>query len=91
VLRRAPCEECEQVIKKTLSTDQQRAILDLPPLPPNARVEVTLRVVDGYDGSPSQGFTEHKREPSPRILGKGRILGDIMTAVVDPDDWDALR
>jgi hypothetical protein len=27
------------------------------------------------------------RKPSAKIAGKGRILGDIMTPVVDTEDW----
>ncbi len=30
------------------------------------------------------------RKPSAKIAGKGRILGDIMTPVVDAEDWSAL-
>ncbi len=31
-----------------------------------------------------------KRRPSPRLAGT-TIVGDIMSPVVDADDWDALR
>jgi len=30
-----------------------------------------------------------RRKPSPKIAGKGKILGDIMTPVVDAEDWRA--
>jgi hypothetical protein len=30
------------------------------------------------------------RRPSPRIAGKGKILGDIMTPLSE-NDWDALK
>jgi len=32
-----------------------------------------------------------ENRPSPKIAGKGRILGDIMSPVVDPEDWNALQ
>jgi hypothetical protein len=31
------------------------------------------------------------RKPSARIVGKGKIIGDIMAPVVSPEDWDALQ
>jgi antitoxin YefM len=31
-----------------------------------------------------------RRKPNAEIAGKGRILGDIMTPVVDAEDWGAL-
>jgi hypothetical protein len=30
-----------------------------------------------------------RRKPSPKIASKGKILGDIMTPVVDAEDWRA--
>jgi len=31
-----------------------------------------------------------RRKPSPKIVGKGRILGDIMTPVVAAEEWSVL-
>ncbi len=31
------------------------------------------------------------RYPSPKIAGKGRILGDIMAPAVPETDWDVLK
>ncbi len=31
------------------------------------------------------------RHPSPKIAGKGRILGDIMAPAVPEADWDVLK
>jgi len=32
-----------------------------------------------------------KKRPSAKIFKKGKILGDIITSVVPPEDWDALK
>lgn len=32
-----------------------------------------------------------QRKPHPDIAGKGRILGDIVSPVCAPEEWEALR
>ena len=69
--------------KVILETNQQGQIINLPTLPPNAQLEAFFLVLD-------QNTKKNKKEPSKKIAGKGRITGDIMTPVVDADDWAAL-
>jgi hypothetical protein len=76
-----------QEITQTLATDRNGAIIDPPTLPANATVEVTFRVIDEHP-APTE---PSKRRPSPRILGKGTILGDITAPVVEPDAWESTQ
>jgi hypothetical protein len=32
-----------------------------------------------------------RRKPSPVIAGKGKIIGDIISPVSPPEDWDVLQ
>ena len=55
-----------------------------PVLPPNARIEAIFLVLNKTEPS-------KRREPSAKIAGKGKILGDIVAPVIPADDWDALK
>jgi len=63
---------------------QIKWITDKPPLE-QARVIVTMLPAQA-DATPHPG-----RTPSPRIAGKGRILGDIVAPAAPAADWDSLR
>ena len=75
-----------QAEKIVLETDQYGRLLQQPELPPNARKEaISLLLEDTRKGS------KIIRRPSTKIMGKGKIIGDIMTVVVPPEDWEALH
>ncbi|MBI5591210.1 MAG: hypothetical protein HY881_12080 [Deltaproteobacteria bacterium] len=75
-----------QAEKILLETDQYGRLLQQPRLPPNARMEaIFLLLEDIRQGSKAE------RKPSTKIMGKGKILGDIMAPVVPPEDWEALQ
>lgn len=74
-----------QATKLMLTTDDAGRLLEVPLLPPNARLEVIFLVIE--QGQP----TTVRRRPSPRIAGLGAIHGDLIAPVVDADDWEALR
>lgn len=75
-----------QAKKILLETDQYGRLLQQPQLPPNARIEAIFLLLEdiGRGNAPI-------RKPSNKIEGKGRIIGDIMTPVVSPDDWEAMQ
>ena len=74
-----------QATKVLLTTDNDGRLREIPPLPPNARLEAIFLVSErGRPGTV-------KRRPSPRIAGVCAIHGDLIDPVVDADDWEALR
>ena len=62
---------------------QIRWLGDSPP-PEKSRVIVTLLPPQGQQAPP------FGRVPSPRVAGKGRILGDIIAPAASVDEWDLL-
>lgn len=70
--------------KVILETNQDGQIIGLPKLPPNAQLEAIFLVLN-------QIPKKQKRVPSAKIAGKGKIMGDIISPVVETDDWDALN
>jgi len=74
-----------QATKLLLTTDNAGRIQEIPPLPPNARLEAIFLVIEQGESRSA------KRKPSPRIAGLGAIHGDLIAPVVDADDWEALR
>lgn len=73
-----------QAEKLILETDGDGHLKHLPNLPPNARIEAIFLVLDKTQ-------PQKRQKPSPKIAGKGRIRGDIITPVVPADDWDTSR
>lgn len=67
-----------------VETNEHGQIVNLPPLSPGVRLEAIFLVLDEAPSLPN-------RQPPPDIAGKGRILGDIVSPVSDPGDWEALR
>ena len=57
---------------------------DQPPVE-EARVIVTI-LADKTSGKVSE-----RHEPSPRIAGRGRVLGDIVSPAAPPEDWNSLK
>ena len=70
--------------KVILETNQKGQIIRLPTLPPNAQVEAVFLVLDHNEKEIRQG-------PSKKIAGKGKIIGDIMSPVVEAERWGALN
>jgi hypothetical protein len=66
-----------------VETDAQGYLSDLPKLPPNAKVEVIMLILEEN--------TPLRRQPHPSIAGQGKILGDIISPAVPEEDWDVLR
>ena len=75
-----------QAEKIVLETDQYGRLLQQPELPPNARMEAIFLLLED-----TRKVSKVIRRPSTKIMGKGKIIGDIMTAVVPPEDWEALH
>jgi hypothetical protein len=75
-----------QAEKIFLETDQHGRLLQQPQLPPNARMEAIFLLLEDI-GKGNKAI----RKPSKRIMGKGKIIGDIMDPVAPLQDWDALQ
>ena len=71
--------------KMILETDRHGRLLYQPDLPAGIRIEAIFLIPDKKEKVSKRG------KPSPRIKGKGKILGDILSPVVPPEDWDALQ
>lgn len=63
---------------------QMKWLGEQPPVE-EARVIVTIL----SDKTPSASRVEHK--PSPRIAGKGKVLGDIILPAAPSEDWNCLK
>ena len=75
-----------QVERLYLDVTQQKVVLELPASFVNHRVEVIALTVDELTPP-----TTKRRRPHPTIAGKGRTLGDLITPVVDDEDWECLK
>lgn len=75
-----------QVERQFLEVTQQKVVLELPASFVNHRVEVIALTVDELTSLPTK-----RRHPHPTIAGKGRTLGDLITPVVDDEDWECLK
>ncbi|MDX9788431.1 MAG: hypothetical protein RBT11_16760 [Desulfobacterales bacterium] len=75
-----------QAEKMLVETDQYGRLLQQPKLPPNARMEAIFLLLEDTRKS-----GRAIRKPSKKIMGKGKIIGDIMAPVAPIEDWDALR
>jgi len=73
-----------QAERLMLETDDEGHLISVPQLPPRAKIEAIFLVLD-------EAPQPKRRRPPPEIAGKGRIVGDIVSPVVESDDWDALR
>lgn len=75
-----------QAEKIILETDQYGRLTQQPQLPPNVRMEAIFLLLEDI----GKGIRTI-RKPSSRIMGGGRIIGDIMAPVVPPEDWEVLQ
>jgi hypothetical protein len=75
-----------QAEKVLLETDQYGRLLQQPELPPNVRIEAIFLLLEDK-------AKEHKvtRKPSKKIVGKGKIIGDLKAPVVSPEEWKILQ
>ncbi|GEM_PF-194765 len=73
--------------KLILETDTHGYLKQLPRLPPNVQLEAIFLVLTEY---PQSSSSIPRRKPSPKIVGQGRILGDIVAPVTAPADWEVL-
>ena len=74
-----------QAEKFILKTDKNGFLIQQPQLPPNTSMEVIFLIQ--HNSKPVRA----EKRPSAKIFRKGKILGDIITSVVPPEDWDALK
>jgi hypothetical protein len=72
-----------QAERLILETDGHGHLTQQPKLPANARLEAIFLVLEELPRN-------KKRQPPSEIAGKGKILGDIISPVIPPEDWDAL-
>lgn len=74
-----------QAKKIFLETDQYGQLLHQPSLPPNARMEAIFLIIE------DEMKEKKRRKPSSKIIGKGKIMGDIISPVSPIEDWEALQ
>lgn len=74
-----------QAKKMILKTDKNGYLIPKPQFPPNTRMEAIFLLLE------NKKQVEIKNNPSNKILGKGKISGDIMAPVVHHEDWDILQ
>lgn len=71
--------------KLILETDQDGHLLQQPTLPPNTRLEAIFLILD------DDKKKEKRRKPSSVIWGKGKIIGDIVSPITPPEDWEVME
>ncbi|MBE0549693.1 MAG: hypothetical protein IH627_18950 [Rubrivivax sp.] len=71
-----------QVQRKIIDVHDTQVVLDLPQSFVNHRVEVIALTVDE-----EPAITRAIRQPHPDLAGKGKTLGDLISPIVDPEDW----
>jgi hypothetical protein len=69
--------------RAVLETDGEGRLKSVPPLPPDATIEVTFRVL-----KPSS--KDNPRKP-PVELAAVEIVGDIMNPAIDEGDWGFMK
>lgn len=67
-----------------LETDEFGNLTAVPKLPPHSRVEAIFLVLQ-------EEAVGSSRAPSPELIGKARINGDLIAPAIDDADWDTLR
>lgn len=68
-----------QVQRQFLDVKDRQVVIELPASFLNRRVEVIAIVLDEEE----LGKLAKRRRPHPKIAGKGRTLGDIVSPIVD--------
>jgi len=75
-----------QVERQFVEVTGSQIVIDLPSSFLNRRVEVIAIALDEEVGKSSG-----RRRPHPKITGKGRTLGDLVSPIVDIVDWECLQ
>ena len=76
-----------QAQKLLLKTNAQGKLEGLPDFKPNQQVELILLF---NEENPSETKRVY-RKPPPELAGKIKILGDIISPVIEENDWDILK
>ena len=71
-----------QVQRRIIDVHDRQMLLELPKSFVNRRVEAIAWTLD-EDPPPAA----QRRQPSLAIFGKGKTLGDLISPIVDPEDW----
>lgn len=75
-----------QVERQFVEVKQRQVVIELPESFINHRIEVIALTVDKDESDLSK-----RRRPHPKIVGKGRMLGDLVNPLVDETDWECLK
>jgi len=71
-----------QVQRKIIDVHDTQVLIELPQSFVNHRVEVIALTVD------EEPVTARPiRTPHPDLAGKGKTIGDLISPIVDPEDW----
>lgn len=76
-----------QVQRQFLEVTSRRLVIELPESFINHRIELIALTVD--EETPSS--TPTRRRPHPDVAGKGKTLGDIVSPIVEEEDWECLK
>ena len=76
-----------QAQKLLLKTNSQGKLEGLPVFMPNQTVELILLFNEEITSVAKQIY----RKPPAELAGKIKILGDIISPVIEENDWDALK
>ncbi len=71
-----------QVQRKVIEVHDTQVLLELPPSFLNHRVELIARTMDD-----EPALAPTARRPHPDLAGQGRTLGDIISPIVEAEDW----
>jgi hypothetical protein len=80
-----------QVERQFIEVKQRKVVIELPESFINHRVEVIALTVDEDEVGATDQVPPKRRRPHPDVAGKGQILGDLVSPVVDDADWDGLK
>ena len=76
-----------QVQRQFLEVTSRRLVIELPESFVNHRIELIALTVD--EEAPLS--TPPRRRPHPDIAGTGKTLGDLVSPIVDEEDWECLK
>ncbi|MDJ1171046.1 MULTISPECIES: hypothetical protein [Roseofilum] len=65
---------------------QNGKIVWLTQKPPIHSARIAISILEEFPTSTGQ-----RRQPSPLIAGKAKITGDLVSPIVDENDWECLK